>query len=151
MISMNPSFRNNILFAIGLGVSIVSIVAPLVGIYAGYRPQFMWGFLAGATVRFGTDLALLGLADGSPSDITDFSTGHVPIALTLMFGQIATLLVGGYQALFGHTMIGLGIVTAMLIAYVTGGLISLLTAPTESDTGSDRTDDSEWDVHVDDV
>lgn len=151
MISMSPSSRNWIVFLVGLLVSILSIVLPLIGLWADYRPELMTGAVIGATVRFSTDLGLMALAGGSVEDLSDYSRSRLPIVLGLILAQMATLGVGVYLALTGPVLLGLGIVGAMLLAYATGIILSLFTVEPNVVGSADDGSDSEWAVDVDDV
>lgn len=144
---MTGSLRNTLLFLSSVVVSIASIIVPLVLWNMSIYPSFMIGAVIGGVARFGTDLALLAM--GGSANITDYSRSQIPIVFALIAVQFGVLLGGALAALIGPQMVGSGVVSVMLLAYVVGGIAHLLRVETGSSV--EPTEASEWAVPLDDL
>lgn len=136
----------------GFVLSVALIVAPFIlWITGAVMPQLMLGLFIGATVRFGTDALIMVQADGAADDWESFAGSNMVLIIGCMLLQFGTLIGGAFFWFTTGSIIGAGIVAAMLVAYLYGGLMRF-TGGSEGTIEVDEDDDeSEWQFDADDV
>lgn len=141
---------------VGFVWSILLIIVPFVlWITNSFMPELMLGAFIGASVRFGTDLSLVMMADGSAENLGSFSSGQMPFVIGGILLQFGTLFGAAGWALMGGGLLPIGIVLAMLGSYMYGLLVGIADRFRSGGSGGNPepsdSDDSEWRFDVDDV
>lgn len=133
----------------GFIFSMALIVVPFVlWITNTFMPQLMLGMFIGASVRFGTDMGLSLMSNGDAENLGSYASTHMPLVAGLTLLQLGTLVGAAVWWFFTGSILGAGIVVAMLASYAYG-VVLFISGGSGSDAEPD--DDDGWRFDLDDV